>query len=104
MKVIAHMNEQRVLIEVDLDELAKIIGLPNSWHLPRPSYGGATVASAFPVGREIEVHQLWKIIEHERGRPNAIKMAAGNLHALANMLESVNAMLPTPPTDAAEGG
>lgn len=106
MKVIGHTGTHTVMLEAEASELARLLGFNGVYSLPRvDSYDAQNrpAQAHFPVGKTIEVNELWKIIEHERGRPGAIKMAAGNLHALASMLESVNAMLPTPPTDAAEG-
>lgn len=99
MKVIAHTSEYTVFVEASLDELAQIEGMRGSWNLPieRKSYdGGAKSSISYPIGRQIEIDKLWKIIEAERARPGAISSAAKNLHALAELLETINETLPTP--------
>lgn len=111
MRVVAHTGEHTVLVEANIEELVQIEGLASSWELPRErkTYDGRAVAGvAYPVGRRIEIHKLWKIIEHERGRPNEISNTAKNLRSLADMLDIVNEALPMPSVepvavDAKEG-
>ena len=101
MKVIGHTSESTVLVEADIEELANLMGLPGAWDVPevRHGYERPSARGGFPVGREIPISKLWQIIRHERSRPGEITNAVRNLRALADMLETVNATLPTPAVD-----
>lgn len=107
MKVVAHVGPRHVLVESEVGELAKIMGLTYTHELPEYSRhhgsdAGSFTRSYFHLGKVIEVDKLWEIIQHERTRPKEITGMVRNLRSLADMLEGVSAALPTPPTQAPE--
>lgn len=106
MKVIAHMSGSRLLVEATGDELAHLIGLSGTYaagSAGRMTYDLHDPHKVFPIGMSIDINKLWQIIEHERARPVSIANTAKQLHALADMLESVNQALPTPGVDETAG-
>ena len=88
MKVIGKVNSSTFLVQASEDDLAKIMGFRHSSYVP--------AADKPEVGRELQVSELWDVLNITRERHEEIKKMAASLRGEATRLDKVNNTLAKP--------
>lgn len=88
MKVIAHIGEDRILVELHRDEAANLVGA--SYASSLPDVGGSySRERKFPIGYELKVSDIYRRLQHQEGVAGQLEVAERNLRSLADLIETV---------------
>lgn len=87
MKIIAHVGNSNVLVQVTRDEFAKMIGKTYAHELQ--SRGGYSAPDGFDIGAEYQVSDVYNRLRHQERVSDQLKSARENLIALAGLMACV---------------
>jgi hypothetical protein len=88
MKVIAHVGDDRILVELHRDEAANLVGASYASSL-EDVHGPYSRERKFPIGYELKVSDIYWRLKYQEGVAGQLEVAAKNLRSLADLIETV---------------
>lgn len=87
MKIIGHINDASLIVEMTREELANLNGI----YTERDMCGrcGERWSNAFDIGREYPVNGIFKRLKLQSSASGQLDGAATSLRALADLLETI---------------
>jgi hypothetical protein len=89
VKIIADVSSDTVLVSASKEELAKICGFNALHHM-------GDRGKELRIGTEINVADLWKVVQIARKRESEIESIANHLRTTADNVDQINALLAGP--------
>lgn len=84
MKIIGAIDDDNLIMQVSVTELAKITGFGNAYELKR--------AEPLKANKEYDVHAIWSAVHYARQRPETLKGMANTLLGLATQLGDMTSL------------